>query len=272
MSEFDKFIVAGDAPVEEFSRACEEMAGVKFILAERKISELLMLIATSEKLSSVVASASAGFDFGECLKNSRIRTGKRYSLLPPVARKELIAFAVNLLYVFDVRALPLQQFIEEYYYSANGINFSFSLFVHSIIIPLRDSIVGVIEDEAAAASVEDLPPRAEQATTAPTPEPEPTQVVEDDSVYLPAEAVDDIIDRLADICDLAKAEGELTDAEMKDLYSVAGGLADGVKRREGRMIRTLMTGFSAVIRAGRMADRLGEKAAELDETLRHFGV
>lgn len=272
MSEFDKFIVGGDAPVEEFSRACEEMANVKFILAERKISELLMLIATSEKLSAVVARASAGFDFAETLKSSRIRTGKRWSLLPPVGRRELIAFAVNLLYAFDVRAVPLQEFLEEYYYSANGVNFSFSLFVHSLVLPLRDSVIGEIADEEAAASVEDLRPRP-----SPTPEPPSPAAVdyappEEETAYLPEEAVTDIIDRVADVCDLAKASGELTDAEMKELYAVAGGLADGVKRREPELIRSLMTGFAAVIRAGRMADKLGEKASELDETLRHFGV
>lgn len=269
MSEIDKFIVAGDEPVGDFSRACEEMANVKFILAERKISELLMLIATSEKLSSVVARASAGFDFAETLKSSRIKTGKRWSLLPPVGRKELIAFAVNLLYAFDVRAVPLQEFLEEYFYSANGVNFSFSLFVHSIVLPLRDSIVNAIEDEAAAACVEDIKPRGESA-------PEQERATEpsaaEEAAYLPEEAVTDIIDRVADICDLAKADGELTDAEMKDLYAVAGGLADAVKRREPTLLRSLMTGFAAVIRAGRMADKLGEKAEELDETLRHFGI
>ena len=268
MSEFDKFIVSGDEPVAEFSRACEEMANVKFILAERKISELLMIIATSEKLSAVVARAAAGFDFAETLKSSRIKTGKRHSLLPPVGRKELIAFAVNLLYAFDVRAVPLQEFLEEYFYSANGVNFSFSLFVHSIVLPLRDNLVGAIEDEAAAACVEDLKPRSESA---PVPDTSPEPAAEE-TAYLPEDAVIDIIDRLADICDLAKASGEMTDAEMKDLYAVAGGLADAVKRREPTLVRSLMTGFAAVIRAGRMADKLGEKASELDETLLHYGV
>lgn len=266
MSEFDKFVVAGDEPVEEFARACEETANVKFILAERKISELLMLIATSEKLSAVVARACAGFDFAETLKNSRIRTGKRRSLLPPVGRKELIAFAVNLLYAFDVRAVSLQDFLEEYYYSANGVNFSFSLFAHSIVLPLRDSLLGEIADEEAAASVEDLPLR-QPADAAPSEESAAAG-----TVFLPDEAADDIIDRIADICDIAKASGELTDVEMKDLYAVAGGVADAVQKRDTSLVRTLMTGFGAVIRAGRMSDTLGEKAAELDETLTHFGI
>ena len=44
MSEFDRFIREGDEPVDEFVRECEEMMTVKFILAERKISELLITI------------------------------------------------------------------------------------------------------------------------------------------------------------------------------------------------------------------------------------
>lgn len=267
MSEFDNFIVAGDGPVEEFARACEETANVKFILAERKISELLMLIATSEKLSDVVARASSGFDFAATLKSSRIRTGKHQSLLPPVGRKELIAFAVNLLYAFDVRAVLLQDFLEEYFYSANGINFSFSLFAHSIILPLRDSIVDELAEEEAARSVEDLPPHRE---TNDAPAAEGTD--ETESVCLPEDAATDFIDRIADICDIAKASGELTDAELKDLYDVAGGVAGAVQQSNAQLIRALMTGFGAVVRAGRMADELGEKVLELDETLTHFGI
>ena len=173
MSEFDRFIREGDEPVDEFVRECEEMMTVKFILAERKISELLITIATSKKLSDVVAACSRGFDFYDALSASRIKAGKRWSLLPPVRMREQIAFAVNLLYAFDVRAIPLQEFL---------------------------------------------------------------------------------------------------DPELKELYSVAGGMAESVKRRDARLIRTSMTGLTAVIRGGCMAERLSEKTAELDETLRHFGI
>lgn len=260
MSEFDRFIREGDEPVDEFVRECEEMMTVKFILAERKISELLITIATSKKLSDVVAACSRGFDFYDALSASRIKAGKRWSLLPPVRMREQIAFAVNLLYAFDVRAIPLQEFLEEFYHSANGINFSTQLFARGVIAPLKDNVLAYL----AGGGEEQAPPKPTARSF--------SEAGEREDAALPDEAVRDITERLADICDIAEADGLMTDPELKELYSVAGGMAESVKRRDAQLIRTSMTGLTAVIRGGCMAERLSEKTAELDETLRHFGI
>ena len=48
--EFEKYVDYGDEAVYEFCDACRELPDVKFIMAESKISELLIMIATSGKL------------------------------------------------------------------------------------------------------------------------------------------------------------------------------------------------------------------------------
>ena len=257
MTDFEKYVDDSDECVYAFRRACEDMSDVKFITAERKISELLMLIATSSKLQAIVANASRGFDFKEAFVKARVKAGKRFSLLPPVKPRELIAFAVNLLFAFDTRAVDLQDFLEEYYYSGNGIGFAFTAFSRNVIVPLGDAVVGELRAFSENARVNT------PASSEPVYEVEP---------YIPEEAVTDIVNRIADICDIAEQSAELTQEEREEIYSISGGLADSVRKQDIRMVRTLTVGLRGVIRSCGMADYLGEKADELEETLRHFGV
>lgn len=257
MTEFEKYVVDGDEPVYEFCKACEETADVKFIAAERRISELLVMIATSSRLQAIVANAARGFDFKEAFAKARVKAGKRFSLLPPVKPRELIAFAVSLLFAFDTRAADLQEFLEEYYYSGNGIGFAFTAFARNVIAPLGEAVLG------------ELRAFSESARSASSAAGEPIYEVEP---YIPEEAVADITDRVADICDIAEKSDSLTAEERENIYSIAGGLSDSVRKQDIRMVRTLIVGLRGVIKSCGMSEYLGEKADELEETLRHFGV
>ncbi|MBQ7227127.1 MAG: hypothetical protein IJX05_01850 [Clostridia bacterium] len=258
MSDISKYIDYGDAPIVEFYRVCEEMPNVKFILAERKISELLMIIATSSKLQDVIARAVKGFNFRSALTNARIRTGRRQTLLMPTDARQQIAFAVNLLYAIDTKALPLQDFIEEFYWSQSGINFSFSLFAHSVVLPLRASV------------------EAELAPKAPEPiKQEPTPLEEEPiltpSAILPKDASEDVIERLADLCEIAHDESDITAEEKKGLYAKATAVRESING-DGIALRASMSELIEYVGAGRLAERLKERVEELDETLKHYEV
>ncbi len=256
MTEFDRYVDGGDDAVYDFCDACRALSDVKFIMAERSVSELLVMIATSSKLQAIVANACRGFDFPAAFAKARVRSGGRYTLLPPSAPRDLIAFAVNLLYAFDTHSVPLGEFLDEYYYSGNGVSFAFAAFAKNIVTPLADCVEKELRAFSSAA-------REERAA-----EPETVSEVEP---LLPDEAVADIVNRIADLCDIAEQSGA-TKRELEDLYGVAGSLADCVNKRDVRMVRPLMTGLRGVVSASRQAAALGEKVDELDETFRHFGV
>ncbi len=271
-NELDKYIEDGYGPVERFYKACEEMPTVKFILAERKISELLMTVATSSVLQSVVSAAARGFDFRTALSRSRIRTGKRYSILPPAPRRELIAYAMNLLYAIDVKAIPLQEFIEEYYWSPNGINFSFKLFAHGVILPLKASVEAELAERDALPELLDAPaapsqPEAEESEPK-RPAPVITVTV---TPALSEVAVADLIERIADVCDAADAEG-CPEEEKKALYAVSTALAESVKSCDAVRIRTDFDAFAEFVRGSSLAGRLSESTDNLNETLEHYGI
>lgn len=254
--EFEKYVDYGDEAVYEFCDACRELPDVKFIMAESKISELLIMIATSGKLQAIVAGACADFDFRESFSKARVRAANRYSLLPPSRPRELIAFAVNLLYVFDTHTVGLQEFLDEYYYSGNGVGFAFTSFAHNIIVPLADCVLGELRAFSENARRE-VPAREETVTEVEPP--------------LPDEAVSDLVERIADICIIAERAGA-NNRELDELESVCGGLSESVNKRDIRMARMLLVGLRGVVASSRFGDRLSEKVDELDETLRHFGV
>ena len=257
MTDFDDYVDGSDEAVYEFCDACHALPDVKFIIAERKISELLIMIATSDKLQAIVASACSGFDFADAFAKSRVKAGKRYSLIPPSRPREMIAFAVNLLYEFDTRAVSLQDFLGEYYYSGNGISFAFATFARHIVVPLADCVAG--ELRAFSASAREELPAAEETVT----ETEPV---------IPDEAVGDIVERIADMCDIAEKTGAGS-RELDELYAVCGGLEECVNKRDTRMMRTLLVGLRGVVSASPLLrGALAEKTDELDETFGHFGV
>lgn len=257
MTEFDRYVDGSDEAVYEFCDACRALPDVKFIMAERKISELLVMIATSDKLQAIVAKACAGYDFADSFAKSRVKAGKKYSLLPPSRPRDLIAFAVNLLFAFDTRNVGLQEFLDEYYYSGNGVSFAFGTFAGHIIAPLADCVLG--ELRAFSEDAHDAIPAREETVT----EVEPV---------VPDEAVSDIVGRIADMCDIAEKTGAGS-RELDELYAVCGGLGDCVSKRDTRMMRTLLVGLRGVVNASPLLrGALSEKVDELDETFGHFGV
>ena len=153
MDNIKNYFDSGEEGVYGFLAACDSMLETKFVLSERKITELLELIAASTVLHKIVGGACKGFDFPAQLASATIKMGQTTSLLVPMGRNEQIAFAVNLLYAFDVDGMLFRQFLEEYYYSGNGLNFAFTSFVRNIILPLRRNIESAYREYMTSALV-----------------------------------------------------------------------------------------------------------------------
>lgn len=139
-SELKEYLNDGDDIVYAFLSACDGMTSAKFVTAERKISELLILIASSTILHKIVATAAGSYDFQASFQKARVKTAQVASLVTPLMPGEQIAFAVNLLYAFDTGAVKFREFLEEYYFTGNGIAFAFTAFVRNVITPLRRNI------------------------------------------------------------------------------------------------------------------------------------
>ena len=125
-----------DEAITDFFRSCDDTAAAKFILAEKKISTLLQVIASSKKLFAIMANATQSFDFAAELKKA-VR-GKEFVL--PTGRKKQIALVFSLLYSFDTKKLDLQEFIHNHFESDN-VNEEFSAFGSVIIGSFRANVL-----------------------------------------------------------------------------------------------------------------------------------
>ena len=157
MSSISNYTIKGKDILPMFSEACFDLTNAKIVNADRKISEILKVIATSELLSEIVAECACNFDFVSTYENAKLRTGQSKSLLPPTSPSEFIAFAVNLLFTLDTKSIVLADFLEEFYFAGQGITKSFVSFAKHIIIPFMETVFDYIEKR-------ENPEQAEQAT------------------------------------------------------------------------------------------------------------
>ena len=150
-----------DERLNDFRLACDEAAAAKFILAEKKISELLQIIAGSKKLFNIMADATQNFDFAAELKKAV--NGREFVL--PTGRKKQIAIVFSLLYAFDSKKLDLQEFIHNHFESEN-VNDEFARFASVILGNFRanvcDEFRAVPEPQPAPEPEEEKPVREEE--------------------------------------------------------------------------------------------------------------
>lgn len=116
----------------EFIGACESLKNCKIVLAENKITALLKSIADNKQLYSMFGAALVDFDyksvFTECVLNN--------GFIMPEDPKTAIALVFRILLDIDAGKMPLNNFLEAYFYS-ESINESYARFVLEVIAPFE---------------------------------------------------------------------------------------------------------------------------------------
>ena len=102
----------------DFITACDELRSCKYILAENKIAALLKAIADNKQLYSMFAASLYDFNyqatFDECVM------GNCFSL--PTEPQKVVALVFRILVDLDSGKMPLQNFLEAYFYGESQTN------------------------------------------------------------------------------------------------------------------------------------------------------
>lgn len=129
--------------MQRFFAACDELITGKFIVAEKKISELLRSVATCDDLMGLFTAVTRGFDY-QAAKRAYLRepinTRTRGEAYLPAEETELLAFVFCLLVEFDNGTMRLGDFLLHYFYEDGSYTASYALFVERVIRPFRDVI------------------------------------------------------------------------------------------------------------------------------------
>ena len=125
-----------DTLILDFDRACDDLILSKYILADKRISDLLKVIASSKKLYSLMKDMLKSFDFVAEYKLATMRKGHFFL---PKSRKKLISFVFCLLFYIDTNAIELSDFLKDNFASSN-VNMEFSAFASQVILPFRHAV------------------------------------------------------------------------------------------------------------------------------------
>lgn len=129
--------------MQRFFAACDELITGKFIVAEKKIGELLRSVAMSDDLMGLFTAVTKGFDFQAAKRaylRSPIDSRTRGEAYLPADETELLAFVFCLLVELDKGTLKLGDFLLRYFYEDGSYTASYALFVERVIRPFRDVV------------------------------------------------------------------------------------------------------------------------------------
>lgn len=140
-----KYPETENVKIKNFFDACNEMIQGRFILSDIKISKILKSIANSEVLYNLFAKVLMDFKFKEEFENAKTNTkvnGGYFAL--PDDKQKAIALVFCLLLEVDNQKMNLQNFVNDYFYSPEGYNISYSNFSLSILVPFKDNVLDLL--------------------------------------------------------------------------------------------------------------------------------
>ena len=131
--------------IKTFFDACNEMIQGRFILSDIKISKILKAIANSEVLYNLFAEVLSDFKFKEEFENAKTSSkvnGGYFSV--PENDEKVIALVFCILLEVDNQKMNLQTFVNDYFYSPEGYNISYSNFALSVLVPFKNAVLNIL--------------------------------------------------------------------------------------------------------------------------------
>ena len=129
--------------IQKFDQKTSELINSKFLLAEKKIEEVLVTIADSVLLYEIFEHVTEGFDY-ETFKSvcfSRL-DGKGVFRLPK-NDSDVIAFCFSLLLEIDGGKVDLLELCNDFFTTDEGKQKSFNLFAYQLLIPFKNATLSV---------------------------------------------------------------------------------------------------------------------------------
>lgn len=120
-----------------FRSAADELLSCKFILAEKRISELLKAIAANKELLELFKTALSGYNYSVEFNKSKTSSKGKLKLILPKNQARKIAYVFCLLMEFDTGKRNLKDFLDTYYYMPQP-NASLSLWTRDMITVFKD--------------------------------------------------------------------------------------------------------------------------------------
>ena len=137
-------MVTRSQSIQNFNSKMSDLVNSKFIVAEKKIAEVLISISDSVLLFELFKHATDGFDYAVaksvCFAHDAQNNG--YFKLPK-NDGDVLAFGLSLLSEIDSGAVDIIALCEEFFPSPEGKQRSYSLFATQFLIPFQQTALKI---------------------------------------------------------------------------------------------------------------------------------
>lgn len=131
--------------MKPFIDACDKMIASKFIMIDKRISDVLKNIATTPCVFEVVKECMINFNFEQ---EWRMATAKAGQILPPEDPHKFIAFAFSILNCIDDKKISASAFLTAYYSKVDEQAGPYSVFCSVFVERLKNCIIAKLLNKA----------------------------------------------------------------------------------------------------------------------------
>lgn len=136
--------------VSEFLKKCEDLKSCKFIMATKKIKDLLKCIVNCPEIYRLFEAVTHSFNYPEMKKACLVTENagmfeKNYVVLPQTVGHRL-AFIFCLLVEFDENTINFNEFLCKYYPEDGSFVAGYRMFCDTVIVGLQEAVIQVFKD------------------------------------------------------------------------------------------------------------------------------
>ena len=124
--------------INPFIEACDKMIASKFIMIDKRISDVLKSIAKTEMVFGLIKECMLNFNFD---KEWRIATAKVGYLLPPEEPHKFVAFVFSLLNCIDDKKISASDLLSRFFSKSETSAGPYSDFCESLVVRFKNLVV-----------------------------------------------------------------------------------------------------------------------------------
>ncbi len=133
--------------IKDFLNACDKMASSKFIMIDKRISDVLKSIAKSEVVFNLIKECMVNFNFDAEWKRATTKAG---CLNPPEETYKFVAFVFAVLNCVDDKKISASDLLSKYFTKTENPAGPYAEFCQSLIMKFKNAVKSmVLPDEKA---------------------------------------------------------------------------------------------------------------------------
>lgn len=133
-----------DVNLKDFADACDKMSQSKFIMIDKRISDVLKTIAKSDEIFDYIKDCMINFNFE---KEWKLATARMGMLLIPEEPRKFVAFVFVLLNCLDDKKLNASDFLSKYFSKSESQAGPYNEFCQAVIQKFKNLVVAKLSNQ-----------------------------------------------------------------------------------------------------------------------------